>query len=203
MFKIEKIDFYRPAITILILATVLSVVMLLLVNHAFANGRHPGSKEVFTGPVDLYHVSVFSVVLKPVLHINIYVDQLENREPVNDAIIDISAYANDDTMITVRATAYSEPNNRLLEQSPYYIVNFPIQDVGDMRENMLFHMTMDSQLGQSRLQFPIDVRNPEGTIGMEIIGFAVIFLSGSGWLLFVRKRRSSNIRGNVLNDKQN
>lgn len=203
MFKIERIDLYRIATTILILATVLSVVMFFLVNQVFANGRHPGAKEVFAGPVDLYHVSVFSVVLTPVLHINVYVDQLENREPVNDAIIDISTSANDGAVITVRATAYPEPNNRLPEQLPYYIVNFPIQDVAEYENKNLFHMTVNSNLGQSRVQFPIDVKSPEGTIGIEIIGFAVIFLSGSAWLLFVRRKRSRKMIGKVLNDIHN
>ena len=62
MFKTERIDFYRLAVTISILATILSLVMLLTVNHVYANGRHPGAKEVFAGPVDLYHVSVLSLI---------------------------------------------------------------------------------------------------------------------------------------------
>ena len=190
MFKTERIDFYRLAVTISILATILSLVMLLTVNHVYANGRHPGAKEVFAGPVDLYHVSVLSVVLEPVLHINIYVDQLENREPVYDAIIDISMSTDEGDVITVRATAYPEPNSRLPEQLPYYIVNFPLKNVEEYEKKTLFHMNMDSQLGKTELQFPIDIKKPEGVIGMEIIGFAVLFLGGSVWLLFARIKRS-------------
>ena len=198
MFKIDRIDFYRLAVIISILATILSVVMLLTVNHVYANGRHPGAKEVFAGPLDLYHVSVFSVVLEPVLHINIYVDQLENREPVYDAIIDISMSTDEGDVITVRATAYPEPNSRLPEQLPYYIVNFPLKDVGEYEGKTLFHMNMDSQLGKTGLQLPIDIKKPEGVIGMEMIGFAVIFLGGSVWLLFTRIKRSRKIIKEVM-----
>ena len=60
----------------------------------------------------------------------------------------------------------------------------------EYEKKTLFHMNMDSQLGKTELQFPIDIKKPEGVIGMEIIGFAVLFLGGSVWLLFARIKRS-------------
>ena len=101
-------------------------------------------------------------------------------------------------VITVRATAYPEPNSRLPEQLPYYIVNFPLKDVGEYEGKTLFHMNMDSQLGKTGLQLPIDIKKPEGVIGMEMIGFAVIFLGGSVWLLFTRIKRSRKIIKEVM-----
>lgn len=156
---------------------------------ANANGIHVGSRDVYTGEVGPYRLTVTTTPIVGPMHFIISISDARDGSPVQGVEVTLQGAATDPTVPGVGpVAAYQTP-----EGPRWYAVDLSMETAGLWE----FTLTVDSTEGREQATFPVAVMEASGgsltlfaliAVALAIFGFTL------GNRIFGRRRRRARGR---------
>ena len=144
-------------IWLIALTTILVLVYLTAGIHtAFANGAHPGAREVFSGHSGPHFLSATTTPVVGQLHWAFFVSQVDGTEPVPGVTLHLTGTLSGYNLSSLE-TVKGQPST---EGPNYYTIDIPVNMAG----NWIFTLTINSQLGSSTIDIPLTVVRSGGIL---------------------------------------
>ena len=173
-----------------LLPIVIAILALLLfiggTSSTFANGSHPGAREVFSGNSGPHFISATTTPVVGQLHWIIFVTQPDGTEPVRGVTLDMTGNLSGSDHSSLK-NVNGEPSK---EGPQYYTVDIPVNTAG----NWIFTLNVRSQLGSSTIEIPVTIVRSSG------INFGIIGLAGAVIILIALIALSANRRRKQKSD---
>ena len=168
------------------LATVIVVLLgvVLPASHAYANGPHGGSEEVFSGTVGPYEIKALAPPIVGDMYLAVFVSPQGSTAAVTDATVRLSGRGPDGAV---------GPLDTTLSLTNWYGANIAVDAAGEWE----FTVSVDSSLGEATVDFPMVIVQPSG-FSWTATGLAAAVLAaatGIGIVLRQRMTRRTSRQG--------